>query len=191
MLSSNNSSQKFTGEEMVGPEVLKESGEKISKDAAKKRVLKKMYPKKQREEASSSSLPLPLEEDESFSSNYGDVKSAAGRRSWSEAVEGKEFTDVNNLVEEIVGSEVSIRGRVHNHRLVSKRLFVILRASGLAVQCVVEEARVGTSMLKFVKQLSHESIVELIGLVSLPKKPLTGPTQQVACFLFLFLFLFE
>ncbi|CAN6919506.1 unnamed protein product [Brassica oleracea] len=34
-------------------------------------------------------------------------------------------------------------------------------------------------MLKFVKQLSHESVVELIGVVSLPKKPLTGTTQQV------------
>ncbi|KAF3599687.1 hypothetical protein F2Q69_00033267 [Brassica cretica] len=118
--------------------------------------------------------------DESFSSNYGDVtpKSAAGR-SWREAVEGKELTEVSNLVEEIVGSEVSIRGRVHDHRLVGKKLFVILRQSEFRVQCVVEEARVGTSMLKFVKQLSHESVVELIGVVSLPKKPLTGTTQQV------------
>ncbi|CAF2069240.1 unnamed protein product [Brassica napus] len=157
--------------------------EKMSKKAAKKRAakLEKLSRKQEREEATSSSLPLPLEEeDESFSSNYGDVtpKSAAGR-SWREAVEGKELTEVSNLVEEIVGSEVSIRGRVHDHRLVGKKLFVILRQSEFRVQCVVEEARVGTSMLKFVKQLSHESVVELIGVVSLPKKPLTGTTQQV------------
>ena len=165
--------------------------EKMSKKAAKKRAakLEKLSRKQEREEATSSSLPLPLEEeDESFSSNYGDVtpKSAAGR-SWREAVEGKELTEVSNLVEEIVGSEVSIRGRVHDHRLVGKKLFVILRQSEFRVQCVVEEARVGTSMLKFVKQLSHESVVELIGVVSLPKKPLTGTTQQV-CFLFPFPF---
>lgn len=164
--------------------------EKMSKKAAKKRdaKLEKLSRKQEREEAtSSSSLPLE-EEDESFSSNYGDVtpKSAAGR-SWREAVEGKELTDVSNLVEEIVGSEVSIRGRVHDHRLVGKKLFVILRQIEFRVQCVAEEARVGTSMLKFVKQLSHESVVELIGVVSLPKKPLTGTTQQV-CFLFPFPF---
>ncbi|KAG5384378.1 hypothetical protein IGI04_035848 [Brassica rapa subsp. trilocularis] len=152
-----------------------------SKKAAKKRAAtlkKRLYRKKEREEATSSSSSLT--EDESFSSNYGDVtpKSAAGR-SWREAVEGKELTDVSNLVEEIVGSEVSLRGRVHNHRLVAKILFVILRESGFTVQCVVEEARVGTSMLNFVKQLSHESVVELIGLVSLPKKPLTATSQQV------------
>ncbi|KAJ0251636.1 hypothetical protein HA466_0125700 [Hirschfeldia incana] len=160
----------------------------MSKKAAKKRAakLEKLSRKREREEDTlSSSLPLslPLEEDESFSSNYGDVtpKSAAGRSSWREAVARKEFTDVSNLVKEIVGSEVSIRGRVHNHRLVAKIiLFVILRESGFTVQCVVEEARVGTSMVKFFKQLSHESVVELIGVVSLPKKPLTGTTQQDA-----------
>ncbi|KAL0873015.1 hypothetical protein Bca101_022720 [Brassica carinata] len=86
--------------------------------------------------------------------NYGDVTPKSARSSWREAVEGKELTDVSNLVEEIVGE------------------------SGFTVQCVVEEARVGTSMLKFVKQLSRESVVERIGLVSLPKKPLTATSQQ-------------
>ncbi|KAL0726735.1 hypothetical protein Bca4012_022828 [Brassica carinata] len=118
--------------------------------------------------------------------NYGDVTPKSARSSWREAVEGKELTDVSNLVEEIVGSEVSIRGRVHNHRLVAKTLFVILRESGFTVQCVVEEARVGTSMLKFVKQLSRESVVERIGLVSLPKKPLTATSQQAGVSLFPF-----
>jgi len=37
-------------------------------------------------------------------------------------------------------------------------------------------------MIKFVKQLSRESVVELIGVVSHPKKPLTGTTQQVDSF---------
>lgn len=99
---------------------------------------------------------------ESFSSNYGDVTPNELR----EAVEGKELTHVSNLVEEIVGSEVSVRGRVHKNRLVSNKLFVILRESGFTVQCVLEQTRVGANMIKFVKQLSRESIVELIGLVS-------------------------
>ena len=158
---------------MVGSEVLEECGEKISKKESKKRAakLEKLLRKQEREEATSSSLSLE-EEDESCSSN-NELQSA---------VEGKELTDVSNLVEEIVGSEVSIRGRLHKNRLVGAKLFVILRESGFTVQCVVEETRVGANMIKFVKQLSRESVVELIGVVSHPKKPLTGTTQQVSFF---------
>jgi aspartyl-tRNA synthetase len=161
---------------MVGSEVLEECGEKISKKESKKRAakLEKLLRKQEREEATSSSLSLE-EEDESCSSNYGDVTT----NELQSAVEGKELTDVSNLVEEIVGSEVSIRGRLHKNRLVGTKLFVILRESGFTVQCVVEETRVGANMIKFVKQLSRESVVELIGVVSHPKKPLTGTTQQV------------
>ncbi|CAA7059377.1 unnamed protein product [Microthlaspi erraticum] len=166
---------------MVGLDVLEESGEKMSKKQAKKLAAKqqKLLRKQEREEDTSSSLSsLSVEEeDESSSSNYGDVtlnelQSAAGT-SW------RELTHVSNLVEEIVGSEVSIRGRVHKR--LAKKMFVTLRASGggFTVQCVVEEARVGANMVKFVKQLSLESVVEVIGVVSSPPKPITGTTQQV------------
>ncbi|CAH2060031.1 unnamed protein product, partial [Thlaspi arvense] len=123
----------------------------MSKKEAKKRAakLEKLHRKQEREEATSSCLSL--EEDESSSSNYGDVTLSE----FQPAVEGKELTNVSNLVEEIVGE------------------------SGFTVQCMVKEARVGANMVKFVKQLSRESVVELIGVVSPPKDPLTGTTQQV------------
>lgn len=129
-------------------------------------------------------------EEESFSRNHGDValdelKSTEDPRAgnWREAVEGKEWTDVGELVESMAGREVLIRGRVHANRPKSSRLgFLIVRQSGFEVQCVVTESKengVSVGMVKFVRQLSGESIVDVIGYVVLPKKPVTGTTQQV------------
>ncbi|CAH8328261.1 unnamed protein product [Eruca vesicaria subsp. sativa] len=168
-----------------------ESGEKISKKAAKKEAakLEKLRRRQEQEEAARKTASLSLE-DESSSRNYGDVTLTelqstedpkAGK--WREAVEGKKWTDVSELVEEMIGSEVLIRGRVHTNRPVSNKLgFVILRQSGFTVQCVVTESKennVSVGMVKFLKQLSGESFVDVIGIVVLPKDTVTGTTQQV------------
>lgn len=170
-----------------------EPGEKMSKKAAKKKAakLEKLRRKQKQEEEEetpreTSSLSL---EDESFSRNYGDVVTPTDLKStvnWKEAVEGKEWTDVRDLVEEIVGLEVLIRGRMNTNLPISSKLgFVTLRQSGgggFTVQCVAtesEETKVGVNMIRFLKQLSGESFVDVIGVVALPKHPLTGTTQQV------------
>ncbi|XP_010436322.1 PREDICTED: aspartate--tRNA ligase 1, cytoplasmic-like [Camelina sativa] len=162
-----------------------ESGEKMSKKAAKKEAakLEKLRRKKeqQEEESSRNATSMSLEDDE-YSSNYGDVILSGlpdpKAETWRKAVEGKEWTDVSDLVGEMVGSEVLIRGRVHTVR---SGMFVILRQSGFTVQCVAkksEETKVSANMINFLKELSDESIVEVIGVVSLPKDPVTGATQQ-------------
>ncbi|CAN8229840.1 unnamed protein product [Cochlearia groenlandica] len=167
-----------------------ESGEKISKKAAKKEAakLEKLRRKQEQEESSRKSSSLTLE-DESFSTNYGDVTltelqstedSKAGK--WREAVEGKKWTDVSDLVKEIADSEVLIRGRLHTDRTFSSKSFLVLRQSGHTVQCVASESvenKVGINMIKFLKGLSRESFVDVIGVVTLPVKPLSGTTQQV------------
>ncbi|ESQ54072.1 hypothetical protein EUTSA_v100249450mg, partial [Eutrema salsugineum] len=173
--------------------VPEESGEKISKKAAKKEAakLEKLRRKMEQEEAARKTASLSLD-DESFSENYGDVtltelKSTADSKAgkWIEAVEGmgKKWTDVRDLVEEMVGSEVLIRGRLETYRHKSSKLgFLILRQSGFKVQCVAtqsEETKVSVNMIKFLKQLSSESFVDVIGVVVLPKDPVTGSTQQV------------
>ncbi|KAL0891348.1 hypothetical protein Bca101_015331 [Brassica carinata] len=171
-----------------------ESGEKISKKAAKKEAAKlekqrRRQEQEEEEEASRKTASLSIEE-ESFSRNYGDVtldelKSTEDPKAgkWREAVEGKEWTEVSELVEAMAGREVLIRGRVHTIRDVSsKKGFLIVRQSGSMVQCVVTESKencVSVNMVKFVKRLSGESIVDVIGYVVLPKKPVTGSTQQV------------
>ncbi|KAG5407466.1 hypothetical protein IGI04_013585, partial [Brassica rapa subsp. trilocularis] len=171
-----------------------ESGEKISKKAAKKEAAKlekqrRRQEKEEEEEASRKTASLSIEE-ESFSRNYGDVtlnelKSTEDPKAgkWREAVEGKEWTDVRELVEAMAGTEVLIRGGVHTYRHVSsKKGFLIVRQKGYLVQCVVTESKenhVSVNMVKFVKQLNSESFVDVIGYVVLPKDPVTGTTQQV------------
>ncbi|CAN6915555.1 unnamed protein product [Brassica oleracea] len=171
-----------------------ESGEKISKKAAKKEAaklekLRRRQEKEEEEEASRKTASLSIEE-ESFSRNYGDVtlnelKSTEDPKAgkWREAVEGKEWTDVRELVEAMEGTEVLIRGRVHTYRHVSsKKGFLIVRQKGSKVQCVVAESKenhVSVDMVKFVRQLNRESFVDVIGYVVLPKDHVTGATQQV------------
>ncbi|KAF8110830.1 hypothetical protein N665_0078s0024 [Sinapis alba] len=172
-------------------ETPEESGEKISKKAAKKEAakLEKLRRRQEQEEATRKTASLSLE-DESSSRNYGDVTLTelqstedpkAGK--WREAVEGKKWTNVSELVEEMVMSEVLIRGRVDTNRPKSAKLgFVTLRQSGFTVQCVVTESKehsVSVNMVKFLKQLSGESFVDVIGIVVLPKDPVTGTTQKV------------
>uniref|UniRef100_A0A1J3EQZ6 aspartate--tRNA ligase n=1 Tax=Noccaea caerulescens TaxID=107243 RepID=A0A1J3EQZ6_NOCCA len=168
-----------------------QSGENISKKAAKKEAakLEKLRRKQEQEEAARKTSSLSLE-DESFSGNYGDVTltelqstedPSAGK--WREAVEGKKWTDLSHLVEETVGSEVLIRGRVNTNRPVSnKKGFLVLRQSGFTVQCVAtqsEETKVGVNFIKYLKQLSNESFVDVMGVVVLPKEEVKGTTQQV------------
>uniref|UniRef100_A0A0D3DSU0 Aspartyl-tRNA synthetase n=1 Tax=Brassica oleracea var. oleracea TaxID=109376 RepID=A0A0D3DSU0_BRAOL len=79
----------------------------------------------------------------------------------------------------MAGSEVLIRGRVHTYRPQSSKVFVILRQSGCTVQCVAEQSNVGVNMIKYLKQLSYESFVDVIGVVVVPKDPVKGTTQKV------------
>ncbi|ESQ50911.1 hypothetical protein EUTSA_v10023019mg [Eutrema salsugineum] len=167
--------------------------EKISKEAAKKEAakLEKLHRKQEKEEESARKIASLLSlDDESFSENenYGgdvtltELNSPADHK-WREATEGKKWTDVGDLVEEMVGLEVLIRGRLETYRHKSSKLgFLMLRQSGFKVQCVAtqsEETKVSVNMIKFLKQLSSESFVNVIGVVLLPKDPVTASTQQV------------
>ncbi|CAA7015215.1 unnamed protein product [Microthlaspi erraticum] len=168
-----------------------QSGENISKKAAKKEAarLEKLRRKQEHEEAARKTSSLSLE-DESFTRNYGDVtltelQSTEDPRAgkWREAIEGKKLTDLSCLVEETVGSEVLIRGRVNTNRQKSSKLgFLILRQSIFTVQCVAtqsEETKVSVNFIKYLKQLSNESVVDVIGVVVKPKEEVKGTTQQV------------
>uniref|UniRef100_A0A453G919 Uncharacterized protein n=1 Tax=Aegilops tauschii subsp. strangulata TaxID=200361 RepID=A0A453G919_AEGTS len=68
-------------------------------------------------------------------------------------------------------------------RPVSKKMdFVVLRQSMSTVQCVLVasvDAGVSTQMVHFAASLSKESIVDVEGIVTLPKEPFKATTQQV------------
>ncbi|KAJ4707633.1 Aspartate--tRNA ligase, cytoplasmic [Melia azedarach] len=165
-----------------------DSSQPISKKAAKKEAAKQEKERRRREiEAAAASLSV--EEEGPLSKNYGNVPLSElqsvdnpGAGNWSEGVHGKNWTEVGALTESLKDQEVLIRGRVHTSRPVSGKLaFLVVRERGSTVQCVVtvKPDSVSKQMVKFVNALSKESIVDIIGVVSVPGVAIKGTTQQV------------
>lgn len=165
----------------------------VSKKAAKREAAKleklrrRQEQEEEEEEAATASMSLE-EENEELSSNYGDLtrnelRSTSDPKAgnWKEAVQGKKRTDVSALEEEMAGSEVLIKGRVYTSRPQSSKVFVILRQSGgSTVQSVAKQPNVSANMIKYIKQLSCESVVEVIGDVVVPTNPVKGTSQEVS-----------
>lgn len=163
------------------PEQSQEDDSKsVSKKAAKKEAAK-LEKQRRRQEASlaAAASSLSVEEDP-LAANYGDVpllelqsKVPADIGSW---------TEVGALNEALKDQSVLIRGRAQTIRSVSKNMaFVVVREKGFTVQCVVTANPdvVSRQMVKFVSGLSRESIVDVEGVVSVPKDPIKGASQQV------------
>ncbi|KAK8619843.1 hypothetical protein V6N13_066345 [Hibiscus sabdariffa] len=160
--------------------------EELSKKAAKNPAEQEKISR--RAVALASSAAFVSVEEDPYSSNYGDVSlpelqscSQTDAGNWSRAVSSMEWTCVGECLKE---KEVLIRGRVHATRPVSKKMvLVVVRGKGFTVQCVVTTEGKGVSrqMVKFVAGLNRESIVDAIGVVSvpLPENPIKGTTQQV------------
>ncbi|XP_039036584.1 aspartate--tRNA ligase 2, cytoplasmic-like [Hibiscus syriacus] len=146
--------------------------QQLSKKAAKQEKLRR------RQEAAalaSAASSLFVEEDDPYSSNYD-----AGQCSL--VISSMEWTPVGALTQDLKEKEVLIRERVHITRPVSKNMaFVVVREKGFTVQCLITTQGEGVSrqMVKFVARLNRESIVDAIGVVSVPGNPIKGTTQQV------------
>ncbi|XP_047049839.1 aspartate--tRNA ligase 2, cytoplasmic-like [Lolium rigidum] len=120
------------------------------------------------------------EEADPFAANYGDVPVEEIQ---SKAVSGRAWTHVGDLDQAAAGRSVLIRGSAQLFRPVSKKMaFLVLRQCMSTVQCVLvasADAGVSTQMVRFATSLSKESIVDVEGVVSIPKEPLKATTQQV------------
>ncbi|KAH9677241.1 Aspartate--tRNA ligase 2 cytoplasmic [Citrus sinensis] len=167
------------------------SSQSISKKAAKKEAAKKAKEerRKEAEAAASAASALSIEEEGPLANNYGDVPlqelqsvNDPQTGKWSEAVSGREWTEVGALNGSLKDQEVLIRGRVHTTRPVGNKLaFVVVRERVSTVQCLatVKPDSVSKEMVRFVRSLSNESIVDVIGVVSVPDVEIKGATQQV------------
>lgn len=167
------------------------SSQSISKKAAKKEAAKKAKEerRKEAEAAASAASALSIEEEGPLANNYGDVPlqelqsvNDPQTGKWSEAVNGREWTEVGALNGSLKDQEVLIRGRVHTTRPVGNKLaFVVVRERVSTVQCLatVKPDSVSKEMVRFVRSLSNESIVDVIGVVSVPDVEIKGATQQV------------
>ncbi|AQK91095.1 Aspartate--tRNA ligase 2 cytoplasmic [Zea mays] len=122
----------------------------------------------------------PADAEDPFAANYGDVPVEEIQ---SKAISGRLWSQIGDLDDSSAGRSVLIRGSLQAIRPVSKKMaFVVLRQSMSTVQCVLvasADAGVSTQMVRFATALSKESIVDVEGVVSLPKEPLKATTQQV------------
>ncbi|CAN6277535.1 unnamed protein product [Urochloa humidicola] len=74
-------------------------------------------------------------------------------------------------------ARVRVRGAAQAVRAVGRRVaFLVLRQGSATVQCVVPG---GGGMARFAAGLSRESVVDVAGVVSLPREPVRGTTQQL------------
>ncbi|GJS32915.1 aspartate--tRNA ligase 2, cytoplasmic-like protein [Tanacetum coccineum] len=114
------------------------------------------------------------------STNYGDIpikelQSMAGTR--------RKWTPISSVTEDHIDESVLVRGRVQvNHKVGKNLAFLTLRKGGYTVQTVVRvDANDGVSaqMVKYAAGISHESFVDIEGIVQFPDKPITGASQQV------------
>ena len=118
--------------------------------------------------------------DDLFEANYGDIPLEEIQ---SKAISGRSWTNVCDLDAAAVGRSVLVRAATQAIREVgNKMVFFVLRQSMSTVQCVLvasADAGVSTQMVRFATAFSKESIVDVEGVVSLPKEPLKATTQQV------------
>mmetsp|Transcript_16395 Transcript_16395/g.31853 ORF Transcript_16395/g.31853 Transcript_16395/m.31853 type:complete len:617 (-) Transcript_16395:503-2353(-) len=101
---------------------------------------------------------------------FGDLPLSQSR---DEDRKGEKWTSVNQLTEDLAGTEVLCRGYVHTVRAQSKMSFVVLRQHVATVQCVVADAK----MAKWCSSLTTESIVDIRGVLVKSPEP-TSCTQS-------------
>ena len=71
-----------------------------------------------------------------------------------------------------------IRARSQNTRPQGGSIFMILREEMFTVQCMFAKGeQVSKQMIKFVKSIPNESIVEIVGTVQAAPKPIDSCTQ--------------
>jgi aspartyl/asparaginyl-tRNA synthetase len=149
------------------------SKKQLKKDARKAEKAEKASQRQQQQQPQADA-------DDPFAANYGDVPVEEIQ---SKTISGRVWTEIGGLDEAAAGRSVLIRGAAQAIRPVSKKMaFVVLRESMSTVQCVLvasADAGVSTQMVRFATSLSKESIVDVEGVVSLPKEPLKATTQQV------------
>ena len=84
----------------------------------------------------------------------------------------RRFTD--ELTRNDVGKKVLLKGWVHDVRLLGKINFLILRDKGGKIQITLKKGEVGEDLMKLVKQMHQEDVIEVVGIVKESKQARRG-----------------
>jgi aspartyl-tRNA synthetase len=107
--------------------------------------------------------------------NFGDAAMVQ-----SHELTSKVWTEISALQPPMAGNQVLVRGFVQTVRLVGKGVFVLLRSSLYTVQGVCfEGGQVSSAMVKYIGNLASESVVDMMGVVTIPNEPVESATQKM------------
>lgn len=127
------------------------------------------------EEARRLALVTQPDPEDPLKDNYGDAEMVQSRE-----VSGKVWTDVSALTPELAGQTVVVRARLQAVRAKGKSAFLVLRQQTATVQAVlfVDDVTVSKSMVKYASTISKESIVDVMGKVTVPETPVEACSQS-------------
>jgi|Transcript_3931 nondiscriminating aspartyl-tRNA synthetase len=153
-----------------------ESGELSKKGAKKALAAAEKEAKKAAKQAEVAARELAQQGGpDPLADRYGDAPLIMSRE-----ITGKVWTHVKDVNAPLIGSVVTLRGRVHAVRGKGKSAFLVLRQQTTTVQCVffVDEVNVSKGLVKWVSSLTKESVVDITGEVMAPEEPVASCTQQ-------------
>ncbi|KAK7580781.1 hypothetical protein V9T40_001410 [Parthenolecanium corni] len=150
-------------------------GQKKSKKQLKKEAKEALKVAK-KEEKKAPEVDAGDQAEDYSSGKYGSLGTI---RSSSTVKFEREFVDIKTLNASFVDQKVWIRGRVHTSRAKGKQCFLILRQQGNTIQCVIAvNAEVSKPMVKFVSNVSKESIIDVCATVSRVSSPIESCTTK-------------
>lgn len=90
------------------------------------------------------------------------------------------WTKVIDVDESFANKEVLVRARVHNVRGKGNTCFLVLREQFSTLQaCIFKSETTPKEMVKYISATPCESIVDIVGRVVIPEKPIESCTQKV------------
>ncbi|XP_022204760.2 aspartate--tRNA ligase, cytoplasmic [Nilaparvata lugens] len=126
-----------------------------------------------KEERKSAAEDALVEEKDISSGKYGNLP-------FTDSLTGLEsYVDVKDLTPELKDKTVRIRGRLHTSRAKGKQCFIVIRQQFDTVQglCAVNDV-VSRSMVKFVSNITKESIIDVLATVVSVKSKIESCTQK-------------
>ena len=89
-------------------------------------------------------------------------------------------TSIKNLTEDLEGRTVRVRARLHNSRIKGKMGFLVLRENFYTIQALlIIGPEINKEIMKYVKSISKESLVDVIGVIQKPETEIKSCSQKV------------
>ncbi|OZC11555.1 aspartate--tRNA ligase [Onchocerca flexuosa] len=152
-----------------------EGEKKLSKKEINKLAKQQKKLEKKAEHAAASVEEHEREVEEDVSEGrygaYGIIQSAERKK--------LDFIDVKDVFVNLEGQEIWIRGRLHTSRIKGKTCFIIIRQQMHSIQGILFVGKeISKQMLKFVGNISKESIIDVRGIVRKVEQEIINCTQR-------------